>query len=440
MTNINNQRKLETEIFFELAIIYSFLVSLGFPGNLAKIVGESMETILEYGAFVLELVLIMFSSGGSWQDVELLHLDRKYWVMYLYVFSCFGISMLVTFDKKAQIITCVRLVVTMMFVIWLQERYSLFEILQMVCIAQGAFVLITVFFILVFPGYGFSDEEGQVHALVGLYQTKNACGTELDFGIVMTVLLLHEKRKLNKRELRWWMLLLVQLVLLFMCQATGAIITVIFAVLAIYLFKPVRVPLGLMYITVNVVFLFCMLALMPLFEDMLVAMGKDATLTGRIPIWRRVIDVMMANRTMTGFGYGMFWRDPTALLKFQTGFSMRKNPFMASLTTGAHNVILEIWLNSGLLGLAAFFYMMIYSFRDMNSLKEDQYRFCTGIMTFLTINGLTERCLGGNFDYRVVACFMATAVGCHAAGTRTRTLVNIRNTARPPKKQAENAL
>ena len=83
--------------------------------------------------------------------------------------------------------------------------------------------------------------------------------------------------------------------------------------------------------------------------------------------------------------------------------------------------------------------MMIYSFRDMNSLKEDQYRFCTGIMTFLTINGLTERCLGGNFDYRVVACFMATAVGCHAAGTRTRTLVNIRNTARPPKKQAENA-
>jgi len=273
LTNPKAQRKLETEIFFELAIIYCMLVSLGFPGNLTNVVGESMEKILEYGAFALELVLIMFSSSGAWQDIELLRLDKKYWVMYLFVFSCFGISMLVSYDKKAQFITCARLVVTMMFVIWLQERYSLFEILQMVCIAQGAFVLITIFFIIVFPGYGFSDEEGQAHALVGLYQTKNACGTELDFGIVMTVLLLHEKRKLNKRELKWWLLLIVQIVLLLMCRATGAIITVAFAVLSIYLFKPVRVPLGLMYITVNIVFLFCMLALMPLFEDMLVAMG-----------------------------------------------------------------------------------------------------------------------------------------------------------------------
>ena len=83
--------------------------------------------------------------------------------------------------------------------------------------------------------------------------------------------------------------------------------------------------------------------------------------------------------------------------------------------------------------------MLLYAFRDMESLREDQYRFCTGIMTFLTINGLTERCLGGNFDYRVVACFLAAAVGCHAAAARSQILVTVRNTARPPK-QPENAV
>ncbi len=440
MTDPRNLRRRETEVIFELAIIYSFLISLGFPGNLTDFMGESIEKLLEYGAFILEILLLMFSSGESWQDIELIHLNKKYWVMYLYVFSSFAISMLVTFDAKLQIITCVRLVVTMLFVIWLQERYSIRELLEMICIAQAALVLVTLFFMVFFRSQAYSQMEGQNNALIGLFDTKNACATELGFGIVMTVLLLREKRGSKRLEMRWWILLIVQVVLLLMCQATGALITVAFAVLSIFIFPNQRLPLGLIYITANVVFLFSMLALMPYFEDMLVAMGKDATLTGRIPIWRRVIDVMTANRTMTGFGYGMFWRDPTALLKFQTGFSMRKDPFMATLTTGAHNVIMETWLNSGLLGLAAFFFTVIYSFRDMNSLREDQYRLCIGIMIFLTINGLTERCLGGNFDYRVMSCFLVMAVGCNAAGSRKRTLVTVRNTARPQKNQIENAL
>lgn len=439
MTDPRNQRKRETEVFFELAIIFSFLVSLGFPGNLTNVMGESMEKLLEYGAFFLELLLLMFSSSDSWQDIELIHLNRKYWAMYLYVFSCFGISMLVTYDMKAQAITCVRLVVTLLFVIWLQERYSIRELLEMLCIAQGALVLFTLLFMVIFRSQAYSNMEDQNHALIGLFETKNACATELVFGIVVTVLLLREKQGSRRRELHWWVLLLIQIVLLLMCQAMGANITALLAVLSIFVFPNQRLPLGLVYISANVVFLFCMLALMPYFENMLVAMGKDATLTGRIPIWRRVIEVMTANRTMTGFGYGMFWRDPTALLKFQTGFSMRKDPFMATLTTGAHNVIMEAWLNSGLLGLAALFFMTIFSFRDMNSLRDDQYRLCIGIMTFLTINGLTERCLGGNFDYRIMSCFLAMAVGCNAAGSRRRTLVTVRNTARPPKKQAENA-
>ena len=426
MVNRYNQRKRETDILFELAVIFSLFVALGFPGKLEDLYGESLGKAMEYGAFALEITVLMLSSGGSWQDIELIHFDKKYAAMYLFVFSCFGISMLVTYDSRLQLITCLRLVVTLLFAIWLQEKYRLTEILEMFCISQGAFVFATLAFIVIYPQYAFSDAEGQSHALVGLYQTKNACGTELDFGIVMTVLLLHEKRKARRPEMKWWLLLFVQLILLFLCEATGALITVAFAILSIYLFQYARFPLGLIYITVNVVFLFCMLAFMPMFEDMLIAMGKDATLTGRIPIWRRVIEVMTANKTMTGYGYGMFWRDPSALISFQTGFSMRKNPFMATLTTGAHNVFLEMWLNSGLLGLAAFFFMVLFSFRDMHALSDEQYRLCLGVMGFLMINGLTERCLGGNYDYKVLASFLAMAIGCNAAGSRKRTLMGVR--------------
>lgn len=426
MTRSDTQRRLETDIYFELGTVFCLLVSLGFPGSFSIVLGESVEKLMEYGAFLLEIVMLLFASGGVWQDVELLHLDKKYVGMYLYVFSCFAVSLMVTDDVKAQTITCLRLVVTLLFVIWLQERFRMSAMLELFGIAQGAFVLATLAFIVLYPQYAYSDAEGQAHALVGLYQTKNACATELDFGIIMVVLLIHEKARMHRIELRWWLLLLIQVVLLFMCQATGAIITIVFSVLVLFIFKKIRLPLGLLYITINVVFLFCMLALMPLFEDVIVAMGKDATLTGRIPIWRRVIDVMTANRTMTGFGYGMFWRDPNALIKFQTGFSMRKDPFMATLTTGAHNVIMEMWLNSGLLGLAAFFFMVLYSFRDMQALEEEQYMLCLGVMAYLTINGLTERCLGGNYDYKTLASFLVMAVACSAAGSRRRGAVRVR--------------
>lgn len=420
MTSSQRRRELESDIFFELGSVFCLLVALGFPGSLTKVLGESIQKLMEYGAFLLEIAMILMASGSTWQDVELLHLDRHYTAIYIFVFSCFGISMLVTYDRSEQFITCFRLVVTMLFAIWLQERYRLDNLLELICLAQGILVLVTLLFIVRHPEYAFSDAEGESHALVGIYNTKNACATELDLGIAMTVLQLQMRWKRGQTVLRWWALLAVQLILLISCKATSAFITALLIMLPLFVLRRVRLPLGLIYITVNIVFLFSMLSLMPVFENMLVAMGKDATLTGRIPLWRRIIEVMTETHTMTGFGYGMFWRDPSALLKIHTGFSMRQDPFMASLTTGAHNVIFEMWLNSGLIGIAVFFFMLLNAFRNTGEMPEDEYQFCAVVMTVLTINGLTERCLGGNYDYRVLASFLAVAMGCRTTGAPRR--------------------
>ncbi len=417
MTRVDNRTQVEYSVYIELAVVFCLLVSLGFPGSFSKVVGESIGKMMEYATFAIELVLVLASGASDWQEIELLHLDRKYSALYLYVVFCFAMSMLVTFDRKAQVITSSRLIVTLLFVIWLQERYRLETLLELFCLAQGIFVAATILFILRYPQHAFLSTADYSNALVGLYETKNACGTELDFGIVMAVLLLREKLRRRRSSLLWWLLLLIQIVLLFMCQATGAVITAVVALLPVFVLGMFRLQLGFLYIALNILFLFCMLTLMPYFENVLVAMGKDATLTGRIPMWRRIIEVMTSGRTMTGYGYGMFWRDPTALAKIQTGFSMRKNPFMATLTTGAHNVVMETWLNTGLLGVAAFFLTMLYSFRDMYALSPMQYEICSALMAFLTFNGLTERCLGGNYDYRTVAVYLAMAISCNAAGT-----------------------
>ena len=43
-------------------------------------------------------------------------------------------------------------------------------------------------------------------------------------------------------------------------------------------------------------------------------------------------------------------------------------------------------------------------------------------MAFLTFNGLTERCLGDNYDYRMVAVFLALSIASKAAGSERRNV------------------
>lgn len=409
------QERTGNSVTTELLIVFCLFVALGFPGSYTKVYGERIGTLCEYGAFFLEIGLMLFTSAGRWQEIELIHLEKKYYVLYLYALFTFAESMLVTSDPARQAITCIRLIVTLLFVIWLQNRYSLGQMLEMICIAQGIFILFTLVLMLRHRSLAYETTQDFTNALCGLYETKNACATELDFGIIMTVCMI--RSKMRRRAVPFWsvVLLAAQCFLLLLCQATGAIVTAVLAFFPVLFFRKLRPNLGLWYIVINILFLFSMLTLMPLFEGVIIAMGKDATLTGRIPMWRQIIEVMMGHNTLLGYGYGMFWRDSSAVYMIQSAYNLRLNPFMATLTTGAHNVVLEMWLNSGLLGIGAFFAAMLHSFRDMREMDDDVFGFCLTVTAFLTINGLTERCLGGNYDYRMLSVLLVMAIGCRYA-------------------------
>ena len=158
--------------------------------------------------------------------------------------------------------------------------------------------------------------------------------------------------------------------------------------------------------------------MMPAFEWFFEAIGKDATLTGRIPLWNQIIVVMLAHNTFTGFGYGMFWRDPKAVALIHAGFD--ENTFLGTMTTGAHNMLLEFWLNSGLIGITAFFAALLYSMRSIQTIAHEKYIFFSMIMGYLMINGFTERCLGGNYDYKMLVLFLVMACCCRDSAETDR--------------------
>ena len=409
--NTTDRRNLERDIYTELAVVFCILVSLGFPGQFTKIYGEKLSKLCEYAAFLLEIALIVTSNASRWDEIELLNLKRKYTPLYLYVGTVTVVSMLVTNYRSDQLITCLRWAVTMLFAIWLQEYFSLEGLLRIIAIAQGAFMVMTLFFIVRYPYYRYDPEvPGAISGIVG---TKNGCATECAFGILVTILLIRNEHQRRRPLMRWLVLVGVQFGVLLLADATGALLTLLVALIPALLHRHMRLPIGLMYVTVNIVFLFAMLTLMPLFSDFLYAIGKDPTLTGRIPLWRQIIEVMSSHKTMTGYGYGMFWRDPIGVSMIHMGFNRRRDGFMASMTSGAHNVLLEMWLNIGLIGIAAYFFALLQSFRRIEEMEESAYLFSLVLMVFLMVNGLTERCLGSNYDYKTLGLFLAMAMGCN---------------------------
>jgi len=409
--NTNRGRNLERDIYTELAVVFCIFVALGFPGQFVKVYGEKTSKIFEYAAFILEIALIVTSHAATWDEIELLNLKRKYVPMYLFVGTVTVVSMLVTSNRSDELITCVRWIVTMLFAIWLQEYFSMENLLRLIAIAQGAFMVMTLYFIIRYPYYRYDPEVPW--AISGLVGTKNGCATECVFGILITILLIRNEHRRHRRVLIWLVLVGVQGAVLLMADATGALLTLAVSLIPALLHRRWRLPIGLMYVTVNIVFLFAMLTFMPLFSDFLYAIGKDPTLTGRIPLWRQIIEVMSNHKTLTGYGFGMFWRDPIGVSMIHMGFNRRHDGFMASMTSGAHNVLMEMWLNIGLLGIAAFFYALLRSFRRIEEMDEDAYLVTLVVMVFLMVNGLTERCLGSNYDYKILALFLAMAIGCN---------------------------
>ena len=220
---------------------------------------------------------------------------------------------------------------------------------------------------------------------------------------------IHHKQRVT---LKFVCFLALQLVLLRMSQGTGAMITALIPVSYLafidrkHPFKK-RLPLGYLFIVASIGFLVFALTVIQWVAPIIESLGKDATLSGRTVIWNKVIQVMQETHTMTGFGYNHFWEDPEALAIIHRGFSYKESWF-ATMSFGAHNNLMELWVNVGLLGIGAFFVALIASLRKPERWSQEQYIFIAGFMILLMIYGFTETSFT---TYGFMTFFMFLAMG-----------------------------
>ena len=388
------RRNVSMEPVWDFCLLITVTCSLGFPGNLEAIIPGPVNAILTYAPFLLQIALMILSSGVDFLDIQLLSLKKKYIPAYVLLVSWFAISMISTSFPKEQIVSCVRFSVTALFALWIVDRYDIHHILEITYYAGLVILFFTVVCMVIMPGKVYTFENGE-KSFCGLYSTKNPCATELSFELVIHALLLKDWRK-NKHPLPRFFVLSLTVHLGMMIFSKGMSALFCAAVPVVYMFMLEgkgmfrgRLQMGIIHVGVSVGFLVFAMTVLPLFKPLFDAIGKDVTLTGRTPMWEQLINVMTNHNSFTGFGFTMFWKDEKAVKLFHEGF--RRNTWGNTMTYGAHNTLLEMWLDVGLLGIAAYFFMFIFSFRNPERMSLIEYDFTCSFVIWQTIKGLTER-------------------------------------------------
>ena len=185
------------------------------------------------------------------------------------------------------------------------------------------------------------------YAWRGLWEEKNALGGNmaLFFPAFAAAAIFNPKR----RNL-WWGAAALCVAMLLASTSKTALLALVLGVGGVIMVAMIRssAPMAVITSWLAVVGV-CMIAGVILFasELVLVALGKDATLTGRTEIWKAVM-IEIQQHPWLGHGYGTVWTDesrggPLSWIIKHAGFRPHHS----------HNSWLEQWLWLGMAGLAA---------------------------------------------------------------------------------------
>lgn len=245
------------------------------------------------------------------------------------------------------------LLVMTVFAIYLGSRFDWDEALDVLGWTSVVVVLASFVAVIFFPDYGISQDK---HAgdWIGLFVHKNVLGLQT---IVAILTFAAGKPAILPSWARSILLCGAGVLLTFSHSATSWLATAF--VLALYPFlqllrlnRKSAVLLGVLVLPI-VVIAVCLLAFN--YISILGSLGRNATLTGRVPLWAAVMD-SIRQKPWLGYGYGAFWRQ-------LGGDSQSVITKVRWFAPHAHNGYLDLWLDLGLLGLIVFVCGLVASLR-----------------------------------------------------------------------------
>jgi O-antigen ligase len=320
---------------------------------------------------------------------RVLYAVTRNWFMWLLIGLLVAltlVSALWSNDPGTTVRNSIALAGTTLFGGYLATRYSWREQLRLLAWALSIMAVLSLSYIFLGPSGGVAtDPEGGV-GVSGVFGHKQALGKSMALAAMVFFVL-----AATARSHRWlpWVGCAVALVLVLISESKGALVLLLMFVPLWPLYKALR-----WRYTAAVPFLIAavllgsgaLILLLINAETVLTALGKDPTLTGRTAVWLAAWD-MIQERPLLGYGFGAFWRGdegPSALILLVTGAEY----------SNAHNAILTVWLDLGLLGVSVFVLGLFWAF--VRAVTWARYTTTADglwpltYLTFFAVNGLIE--------------------------------------------------
>lgn len=278
----------------------------------------------------------------------------------------------------------VALIGTTLFGVYFARRFSLADQLRLLSHVFMTAAILSLVFVAILPKYGLADPTFG-YAWQGIYGHKNNLGAAMALGLIVFIFRAISDRQ---KSLRWWAAVGLALLILVMSHSSTALVACM-ATLFVFATSPalrwtVRkatfffLGVGALAIGVGLWAIYNMAFVLSL-------ISRDPSFTGRTTVW--VVSIaLIARHPWIGYGYNEAWpgygSDMIARLTNLSGMSH------------AHNAILNLWLDLGLLGVVIFVAQYLKSlWRALVAVRHTrtvEWLWPLVFLLFLAANGVVE--------------------------------------------------
>jgi len=227
------------------------------------------------------------------------------------------------------------------FGLYLATRFEIKEQIRLVGYALTICVILSVVFVTVFPSYG--EDPKYYGAWRGVFIHKNGLGTSM---VISAITFLCFRAKSVPGLLGKYLGLAVSVCLLIGSESKGSYVVMLVALLLMLLYRLLHLYWKRLIPAATAAFValaFTAAYVASNADAFFRALGKNASLTGRIPLWTIVLN-MSSNHRLLGYGFAGFWAANSHAVWSRVGWTPSK----------AHNGFIDMLLDLGLLGLVIF--------------------------------------------------------------------------------------
>jgi exopolysaccharide production protein ExoQ len=258
-------------------------------------------------------------------------------------------------DPSSSVRRGVFLFLGTIFAFYLVRRFSAIDLGQVLVITGVYAGVIGILVSVLLPQFGRDTFNGG--AWQGIFRSKNGCAQVMIFFTTAAVSLRFTSQKMNR--MRYCLFGITAFLIVMSRAKTSWLLTPIYllhAGVSSWLAKINRRDAMVMILSSSILIFVVAVSVPYVLPIILDVLGKDASLSGRVPLWQSTI-ISAAKRPLLGYGYAAFWRgmQGESLIIFLTiHFEIYQ----------AQNGIIELWLELGAVGVFLMAVTFVSALRD----------------------------------------------------------------------------